>query len=67
MSTSLAIPDGLSTIIGRMDTDASGKMINEAMRSTMDRLRTWEYTIQSQSYTARPSWHYMYLLTMKFA
>jgi hypothetical protein len=54
MSTSLAIPDlGLSTIIGRMDRDASGKMINEAMRSTMDRLRIWDYRTQSQSYTDR--------------
>jgi transcription initiation factor TFIIB len=50
MSTSLAILDlGLSTIIGRMDRDASGKMINEAMRS----LRIWDYRTQSQSYTDR--------------
>jgi transcription initiation factor TFIIB len=49
MSTSLAIPDlGLSTIIGRMDRDASEKMINEAMRSTTDRLRIWDYRTQSQ-------------------
>ena len=54
MSTSLAIPDmGLSTIIGRTDRDASGKMINAAMRSKMDRLRVWDYRTQICSATDR--------------
>ena len=42
MPTSLARHDmGLSTIIGRTDKDASGYKIDAAMRSTMERLRTW--------------------------
>jgi len=54
MSTSLAIPDmGLSTIIGRTDRDASGQKIDAAMRSTMDRLRAWDYRTQIHSATDR--------------
>src|ERR687884_1451969 len=42
MFTSLARHDmGLSTIIGRTNRDASGQKIDAAMRSTMERLRTW--------------------------
>ena len=40
---SLAIHDmGLSTVIGRTDRDASGKKIDTAMHTTMQRLRTWD-------------------------
>ena len=54
MSTSLAGHDmGLSTIIGRTDKDASGKRIDAAMCFTMDRLRVWDYRIQTQSYNDR--------------
>ena len=54
MSTSLARHDmGLSTIIGRTDIDASGQKIDAAMRSTMERLRTWDYRTQIRSATDR--------------
>src|ERR687892_2460134 len=54
MSTSLARHDmGLSTIIGKTDRDASGQKIDAAMRSTMDRLRTWDYRTQIHSATDR--------------
>jgi transcription initiation factor TFIIB len=54
MSTSLARHDmGLSTIMGRTDRDASGQKIDAAMRSTMDRLRVWDYRTQTQSYNDR--------------
>jgi transcription initiation factor TFIIB len=33
---------GLSTVIGRTDRDASGQKLDAAMRSTMERLRTWD-------------------------
>jgi transcription initiation factor TFIIB len=33
---------GLSTIIGRENKDASGQIIDTAMRSKMERLRTWD-------------------------
>jgi transcription initiation factor TFIIB len=42
---------GLSTVIGKTDRDAGGNLIDSAMRSTMERLRTWDY--RSQAY--RPS------------
>ena len=54
MSTSLARHDmGLSTIIGRTDRDASGQKIDTAMRSKMERLRTWDYRTQIHSSTDR--------------
>ena len=54
MSTSLARHDmGLSTIIGRTDRDASGQKIDPAMRTKMDRLRTWDYRTQMHSATDR--------------
>jgi transcription initiation factor TFIIB len=54
MSTSLARHDmGLSTIIGRTDRDASGQKIDAVMRTTMDRLRTWDYRTQIRSATDR--------------
>src|SRR5919198_6250178 len=54
MSTSLAKHDmGLSTIIGRTDRDASGQKIDGPMRSTMERLRTWDYRTQIHNSTDR--------------
>jgi transcription initiation factor TFIIB len=41
---SLALHDmGLSTIIGRENKDASGQIIDAAMRSKIERLRTWDH------------------------
>ena len=41
--TSVARYDmGLATIIGRTDRDANGRKIDAAMRTTMQRLRTWD-------------------------
>lgn len=48
--TSLARHDmGLATIIGRTDKDASGQGLDASMRSTMERLRTWDSRIQVYS------------------
>jgi transcription initiation factor TFIIB len=44
MPTSLARHDkGLATIIGRANKDASGQVLDAAMRTTMERLRTWDF------------------------
>lgn len=52
--TSLARFDmGLSTIIGRTDRDASGNILDAAMRSRMQRLRTWDIRSQAQSSAAK--------------
>jgi transcription initiation factor TFIIB len=41
--TSLARYDmGLSTVIGKTNRDATGKIINAAMHTTIQRLRTWD-------------------------
>ncbi|MEX0911652.1 MAG: TFIIB-type zinc ribbon-containing protein, partial [Nitrosopumilaceae archaeon] len=41
--TSLAVHDmGLATIIGPMDKDATGKPLSASMKSTIERLRTWD-------------------------
>jgi transcription initiation factor TFIIB len=54
MSTSLARHDmGLSTIIGRTDRDASGQKIDAVMRTTMERLRTWDFRTQAYTPTDR--------------
>src|SRR5690349_22358974 len=54
MSTSLARHDmGLSTIIGRTDRDASGQKIDALMRSTMERLKTWDMRTQTRTPTDR--------------
>jgi transcription initiation factor TFIIB len=48
--TSLARHDmGLATIIGRTNKDASGRGLDASMRSTMERLRTWDSRIQVYS------------------
>ncbi len=52
--SSLARHDmGLSTVIGRTDKDASGRMLDAAMRSTMGRLRAWDFRSQAHSPTDR--------------
>jgi transcription initiation factor TFIIB len=44
---------GLSTVIGRTDKDASGRAIDISMRSTMGRLRAWDFRTQAHSPTER--------------
>jgi transcription initiation factor TFIIB len=44
---------GLSTVIGRPNKDASGKGLDDSMRSMMQRLRTWDHRIQVSSPTDR--------------
>ena len=52
--SSLARHDmGLSTVIGRADKDASGNTIAVSMRSTMDRLRAWDFRTQAHTPTDR--------------
>jgi len=52
--SSLARHDmGLSTVIGRTDKDANGRAIDVAMRSTMGRLRAWDFRTQAHSPTDR--------------
>ncbi|MFY9870871.1 MAG: TFIIB-type zinc ribbon-containing protein [Candidatus Nitrosopolaris sp.] len=38
---------GLSTVIGRPNRDASGHILNEAMRYRMERLRKWDFRIKA--------------------
>lgn len=52
--SSLARHDmGLSTVIGRADKDASGRALDTAMRTTMGRLRAWDFRSQAHSPTDR--------------
>lgn len=52
--TSLARHDmGLATVIGGTDRDASGNMLNTQMRSTMNRLRLWDFRTRAHSTTDR--------------
>jgi transcription initiation factor TFIIB len=52
--TSIARHDmGLSTVIGRTDRDASGHKIDAQMRSTMERLRIWDFRTQRYTPTDR--------------
>jgi transcription initiation factor TFIIB len=44
---------GLSTVIGRTDRDASGRTLDVAMRTTMGRLRAWDFRTQAHSPTDR--------------
>ena len=44
---------GLSTIIGRENTDASRTKIEPSVLSTMHRLRTWDFRTQVHSGTDR--------------
>ena len=48
--SSLTIHDrGLSTVIGAINKDASGKPLSTSMKSTIERLRTWDSRSQAQS------------------
>src|SRR6187200_2786544 len=61
--TSLARHDmGLATVIGTPDKDASGHKIDSAMRSMMERLRTWDARTQAHSSTDRNLRHAFYEL-----
>ena len=52
--TSLAFHDmGLSTVIGKESTDASGNLINPSVQIRMERLRKWNSRSTSRSPTAR--------------
>jgi transcription initiation factor TFIIB len=54
MPTSLARHDkGLATIIGRANKDASGQVLDAGMRTTMERLRTWDFRTQAHTSTDR--------------
>ena len=48
--TSLAYHDmGLSTVIGRTNSDSSGHRLNASMQSTIHRLRTWDSRIRANN------------------
>lgn len=50
MASALSIHDkGLSTIIGNTNKDASGNFISSQMKSTFNRLRTWDSRSRSNS------------------
>jgi len=53
MQTSLVRHEGLYTLIGRTDKDASGHRIKPFVHSTMGRLRTWNLRIQTDISTDR--------------
>ena len=54
MPLSLARHDkGLATMIGRANKDASGQVLDAAMRTTMERLRTWDFRTQAHTSTDR--------------
>jgi transcription initiation factor TFIIB len=44
---------GLSTVIGRSNTDASGRSLGAPMRSTIDRLRKWDSRAPAHGSTER--------------
>jgi transcription initiation factor TFIIB len=55
--TSLSRHDrGLATIIGRSDKDAAGQKLDTDMRSTFERLRTWDSRMNLYSSTDRNLW-----------
>ncbi|MDV3244798.1 MAG: transcription initiation factor IIB [Nitrososphaerales archaeon] len=52
--TSIAIHDmGLATVIGALNKDASGKSLSGSMKSTVERLRTWDRRSQAHESTDR--------------
>jgi transcription initiation factor TFIIB len=52
--TSLASDDmGLATVVGKDDRDASGTKIHPSIRSTMQRLRTWDFRLQLNTLSDR--------------
>lgn len=61
--SSLAVHDmGLSTVIGRENRDASGQLLNASMRSSIERLRTWDSRLQVNSSENRGLRHAFYQL-----
>lgn len=67
--TSLAFHDmGLSTIIGKVNKDASGQLLNSAMCSSMDKLRIWDSRIHvnsSEDRSLRRAFHHLNTLRDK--
>jgi transcription initiation factor TFIIB len=52
--TSIAVHDmGLATVIGVLNKDASGRSISGSMKSTVERLRTWDRRSQAHESTDR--------------
>ena len=52
--TSIAIHDmGLATVIGALNKDASGRSLSGSMRSTVERLRTWDRRSQAHESSDR--------------
>ena len=52
--TSIAIHDmGLATVIGTLNKDASGRSLSGSMKSTVERLRTWDRRSQAHESTDR--------------
>ncbi len=52
--TSLTMHDmGLSTIIGKQNKDSTGKPLTSAMKSSIERLRTWDSRTQAHSSAER--------------
>jgi len=52
--TSITMHDmGLSTVIGSVNKDATGKPLSSAMRSSIERLRTWDSRTQAHSSSDR--------------
>ena len=52
--TSLTMHDmGLSTIIGTQNKDSTGKPLTSAMKSSIERLRTWDSRTQAHSSAER--------------
>jgi transcription initiation factor TFIIB len=52
--TSLTMHDmGLSTVIGSVNKDATGKPLSASMKSTIERLRTWDSRTQAHSSSDR--------------
>jgi len=52
--TSLTMHDmGLSTVIGSVNKDATGKPLSSAMKSSIERLRTWDSRTQAHSSSDR--------------
>ena len=43
----------MSTVIGRGNRDSSGQKIDPSIRSTMQRLRTWDFRVQSNTTSDR--------------
>ena len=66
MASALSIHDkGLSTIIGNTDRDASGNFISSQMKSTFNRLRTWDSRSRTNSQERNLRTAFMVLGTAK--